>query len=92
MGPGATAPPGRSRGQYQFVVLREAQTVFAALVVYDQFAATPEESLAGNPLLRHRWRRARNTTWRFALDVQFYIHDVMMVILIVQVKRGLRMA
>ena len=57
---------------------------------YDQFAATPEEGLARNPLLPHGRRRAHNMTWLFVLGVWLQLHVVMIVILIITVKRGLR--
>lgn len=92
LGSGAPAPPGRSRSQYQFAVSCQAQPVFTAFMFYDHFAATPEESPAGNPLPPRRRRRAHNIALvrLIALGIRLQIHDVMMVILINQVKRELR--
>jgi len=89
LGSGAPAPPGRSRGQYQFAVLRQAQSVFTAFMFYDHFATTPEEGVAGNPPPPHRRRRAHNIALArlFALGVRLQIHSVLIAILIKRVKR-----
>ena len=59
---------------------------------YEQFAATPEEGLAGNLLLPHGRRRADNLTWLFVFSVPLQIHTIMIIILNAGVKVGLSKA
>jgi len=60
--------------------------VFSAAMFYDQFAATPEEHIAGNLVLPHRRHRAHNMIWLFVFHFRLRIHIRMMVIRITPVK------